>query len=413
MLKKYKYEILLLLITIFWLLFFSFVLQLKINFLLEGDEPGYFDAAQKLYVDFKLDDGRPLLISAINGFPLLFGLNSQYLNYWIFIVNLLCWLGTIFLVFAILSEKFNKKAGFYFALIFMFSLGNLILIFKVLSESVFIFSFVLSLYFYHKQLFTNDYKYLIFAISTFFLSSLIKPIAFGMAFILILISIKKLKLVILNRFVILVLLSILLVFYQMNTLKKNYGNFTISYIDGFTYYNYLGARADCLKNNTKFLQAQNPRFIYLNKFSHVDQKKIVFEDFKNQLTNNTSNLFQAYIINIISNSTHGSPVIDNCKNFNNTSYFNFFRIIFKIISKLQNIIFTICGVYMSFYILRKHKIIDKLFFIIAILFFYVFLLSAISSNQGDRLHLVLFPLVILMFANFSNKIITKKSFLSL
>ena len=400
MLKKYKFYFLLLLIASSWLLFFSFVIQLKMNFLLEGDEPGYFQAAQKLYSSFRLDDGRPLLIAAINGFPLLFGLKIDWLNYWIFLINVFSWLATAFFIFDIVATNFNKKAGFFLALIYIFCVGNLAITFKVLSESVFIMFLIFGIFLTNKYLLSRNYKFLSVAISIFFLASLIKPIALGMGFILTFIFIKNLKLIFINKYSIFIFLSIGLVFFQMNTLKKEYGNFTISYIDGFTYYNYLGTRADCLKNNTKFIQGKNPRFLYLSKFNHVEQKKIVLSDFKNQLFNNTFYLIKAYFINILSNSTHGSPVITNCQNKNKTNYFDFFKVLFKVLSKIQNIIYTTIGLSLSLYCLKNYQSFNKLLFLISALQLYLFLLSAISSNQGDRLHLVLFPLTILLLMPF-------------
>ena len=377
------------------------------NFLLEGDEPGYFQAAQKLYSSFRLDDGRPLLIAAINGFPLLFGLKIDWLNYWIFLINVFSWLATAFFIFDIVATNFNKKAGFFLALIYIFCVGNLAITFKVLSESVFIMFLIFGIFLTNKYLLSRNYKFLSVAISIFFLASLIKPIALGMGFILTFIFIKNLKLIFINKYSIFIFLSIGLVFFQMNTLKKEYGNFTISYIDGFTYYNYLGTRADCLKNNTKFIQGKNPRFLYLSKFNHVEQKKIVLSDFKNQLFNNTFYLIKAYFINILSNSTHGSPVITNCQNKNKTNYFDFFKVLFKVLSKIQNIIYTAVGLSLSLYCLKNYQSFNKLLFLISALQLYLFLLSAISSNQGDRLHLVLFPLTILLLMPFLLKFNTR------
>jgi hypothetical protein len=60
--------------------YFSYVLQLQPRFSLEGDEGSYFSAAQRLYLQLKPDDARPLLISAISGF-------RSYLAFPIFIFS--------------------------------------------------------------------------------------------------------------------------------------------------------------------------------------------------------------------------------------------------------------------------------------------------------------------------------------
>ena len=75
--SKFKYEYLLAFTAIIWVLFFSFILQLRSNYTLENDEGGYLFAAKKIYLEFKIDEGRPLIISCINGFPLLFGFSES------------------------------------------------------------------------------------------------------------------------------------------------------------------------------------------------------------------------------------------------------------------------------------------------------------------------------------------------
>jgi hypothetical protein len=77
-----------------------------------------------------------------------------------------------------------------------------------------------------------------------FLAALVKPLSLGLGFLLLLYYFKKLKAIFINKFSPFIFISLSLIFLQMYSLKKDYGDFTISYIDSFTYYNYLGTRAD-------------------------------------------------------------------------------------------------------------------------------------------------------------------------
>lgn len=399
MISKFKYEYLLFFIAIIWVSFFAFVLQFKSPFLLEGDEVGYLSAAKKIYLNFKVDDARPLFISLINGFPLLFSSSNFYIYKWVLLVNLLSWFFTIILVYKIASQRLNKKTGFFISLIFLFCIGNLAITYKFLSESVFIFMLVLSIYFLNRYLISKKYCFLSITIAVLLLSILVKPLSMGLVILLILFYVKKLKKIIYNKYSILILFSFGLLFFQMYSLKKEHGNFTISYIDSFTYYNYLGTRADCLKNNTEFIQGKNDRYTYFIKLSSFEQRKIANNDLRNQLFNNPQNLLKAYFINIYVNSSKGSASVHGCKNYTLNSYFKYFHFIFKLISKMQNLFFTILGIYLCCSFFIKYKKQDLFFLIISVTILYVLFISAISSDQGDRFHIVIYPLIILLLIN--------------
>lgn len=406
MISKFKYEYLLTFVAILWILLFSYILQLKCDYTLENDEGGYLFAAKKLYLNLKVDEGRPLIIAAINGFPLLFGYSENYIFKWSGIINLLCWFSTIFLIYKIAIKKTDIKNSILISLLFMFCIGNLAITYQLLAESIFIFMIVLSVFLMDKYLTTNKIIYLTLTISLLFVSILVKPISLGLVLILILFYLKKIKEILFNKFSFLIIFSLTLLLFQMYSLKKDYGNFTVSYIDSFTYYNYLGTKADCLKKDTEFIEGKNKRYKYFSKLSSSEQRKVANEDFKNQLTNNSINLLKAYLSNFYLNSSKGSASVHQTKNLNNTVYFNFFQFIFKGISKLQNILFTSIGIILSLSYILKWKRQKKIFIMLSFLIIYIISISAISSDQGDRFHIVLYPLVILLLLNtkfFKNK----------
>ena len=150
MISKIKYEYLLGFIAIIWILFFAYVIQLKAGFSSLGDDGSYLYSARLLYFNHKIDNTRPLLISAINGFPYLFGFsNHTTVKFGIFI-NFLCWFFTSILIFKIISKILNRKKAFLLSVIFIFCIGNLAHAFNFLSESIFIFMILLSIYFVSK-----------------------------------------------------------------------------------------------------------------------------------------------------------------------------------------------------------------------------------------------------------------------
>ena len=214
---------------------------------------------------------------------------------------------------------------------------------------------------------------------------------------------RKLKEVLINRYSILIGMSLILVFFQIYSLKKNYGDYTISYIDSITYYNYLGAKADCLKKNLDYLPEKNERAKYLITLSQHEIRSVANKDLKVQLKDNKFNLFKAYLFCIYSNSSKGSYIVSSCINDKQTSYFDVFHFLFKAISKVQNIVFTSVGIILAFYCLLSKKRKDSFILILSTSILYLFFMSAISCFQCDRFHIVLYPLIILLFAHFYNK----------
>lgn len=399
MISKLKYEHLLLLIAVLFALFFSYAIQLNVKFSAIGDDSSYLYSAKLLYSEFKADNTRPILISAIHGLPYLFDGSDKTVINWGFFLNFICWFFTDLLLFRILSFRIGRKKAFYLAMLFLFFVGNLAINYNFLSESIYIFMIVLSVYFIHKYYQTKTHYYITIAISVLLLNALIKPVSIGLALIFIAFFIFKLKKVVLNRFAILLLLSCFLILAQMQSVKKNYGDFTISYIGSITYYNYLGAKSDCYKKGIEYVPGENERTNQFTKLSSHEMKKKATQDFVDQLKNNTFNLGKAYLFCLYKNSSKGSYIVSECKNNDKTLYFDFFYFVFKAIAKLQNIFFTIGSILASFYLLLNFKRTEKIYLLVSLSILYLFFISGISSFQCDRFHLAFFPLTLLLVAN--------------
>ena len=403
MISKIKYEYLLFLIAIIWVLFFSFVIQLKAGFSSIGDDGSYLYSSRLLYFQFKLDNTRPLLISIINGFPFLFGFTNLVVIKWGIFINFCCWFFTDILLFQIISKRVDRKKAFLFSILFLLCIGNLAHAFNFLSESIFIFILVLSVYFVNKYYDTKKYYYLTLSIAALLLNSLVKPVSIGLALVFILFYIAKINKIILNKFSFLILISLFLIFFQMYSLKKNYGDFTLSYISSITYYNYIGAKADCYKKGIEYFPGKNERTDKFGRLTSHEMKEKANDDFKYQIKNNTLNLFKAYLFCLYSNTSKGNFIISECKNEKETCYFNTFHFLFKAISKFQNILFTIIGVVLAFFCIIKLGKGDKFYLLISTYILYIFFVSGMSCFQCDRFHIVFFPLLIILFSKFKNK----------
>ena len=143
---KLKYEFLLLIIAAVLCLTLIFVMQLNYQTLIFGDSNSYILAAKELYLQGKLNDHRPLIISIINGFPLLFGFDEKNLFNWSLFVNIFCWICTILTLYKIGLLYLNKRTSFFLALCFICCFGNFFIIFHLLSETIFVFFLTFSIY---------------------------------------------------------------------------------------------------------------------------------------------------------------------------------------------------------------------------------------------------------------------------
>ncbi len=399
-LSKFSNPLLLIAIGSCWILLLNYILQINSQTFMYPDSVTYLRASENLYWFHKTHSIRPSLIAAINGFPLLFGFSKAALFGWNTVVNLVSWFAIVILLYQMVLRLASKRIAFLLALLYVFTLGSMILIFQILSETVFALVLLLVLYLIQKYLERKNIKYLAIGLSILLLSILIKPVSKGLTILVMVVFIYSMKQLIRSRWSLLVYVSVFTLLFHMYDMKKNYGDFTISYIDTFTYYNYLGTHADCLKNNTEFLQCQNPRYDYFAALPFPESKKVALEDFKYQALNNTGNFAKAYFINLFYNSYRGNGYFYEFRNIDNSPSFEMEKTFFRGISKLQNIFYTLIGLCLSVYFLLKNKRKLHITTMPSLFILYIFLVSGVSSDQGDRFHLVFYPFVILLMAKF-------------
>ncbi|HLA54981.1 MAG TPA: hypothetical protein VK623_02685 [Flavobacterium sp.] len=396
----YKWQIYLAIAGLLFLSATCFVLQLAQQHFIFPDSNTYVTAAQKWYGSFSADETRPLLISMIEGFPLLFGFSVRAIFIWSVFVNAFCWILTMIMLFEILKTFLLPKHAFLFALAFMFCMGSTIIVFHLLAETVFTFFLFLVVFLTGKYIRSQQFWYLALALSMLVLSVLVKPastillVVYFLYFSWVLFKNRK------KKSMLLVYASLFFLLLQMGLMYKQYGNFTVSYIDSFTYYNYLGTRADGLKSRAEFKQLDNERATYLNSLSLPEQKHEAAKDFINQFSHNTLNLVKAYGINVWHNSVKGSTSISECKNYNHTPYFETFRLLFKVLAKIQVLFFSICGTLLALYYLVKSYRKDIFFTFVSVVILYIVGISGISSEQGDRFHIVVYSFIIILLAKF-------------
>ena len=403
-LNKFKYQVLLFLISLILISFLSFLLQLNVQTFVYADSENYLESIKNLFLYHRGHPYRPILMAFINGIPYLLYNNDQLIFKWSCFVNLICWFSTQLLLFSLLKEFLKPKIAFYFTLCFAFCLGFTIINFHLLAESIFTFFLMLFLFFLNKYYKTERFKWLAYALCILILSMLVKPASKFIAIIIVLCFLKILFLNYKQKVMALLYLSIFAVLVQVFGMKHQFGNFTISYIDVVTIHNYIGSKAKCIEKGIFYSQENNPRADYLFQFKVFQQNEIAKRDFKEQLSTNKINLFKAYINNLKSNVLHGSSAIIDCVNEKKATSFEVTKKIIYLISAGQNLLLTVLGFILAIFFVLKNRKSNAFFAYVGFLMIYIILVSGISCGQGDRFSIVVYPFCILLIAKFLQEI---------
>lgn len=396
--KKYRYSLLLVLIGLLWLVVLNVLLQLDQQTLLYPDASNYLESAQKMYLKFTGHYYRPMVMAFITGLPYLFGSSDAGILQWSLIVNVMCWLGTSLLLFQIAKDFLKTKVAFVVAILPFFIIGNAVLNYHLLTENIYTFCIVLAFYSLFRYFKTNNFWFLSFSLSLLLSSMLIKPGAKFLAILILLFFIKTLLKNHKAKAMILLYGSVLMILIQLVGMKVQYGDFTISYIDGVTYHNYLFSKADCFKNGKEYHQINNPRAEYLFSLLFTDQKRVAKEDAIHQIKTNFPNVVKAYFDNLLENTKSGNACVFDLENKRGSSDFIFWKTIAFNLSKWQNRLFTVLGVLVSLYFVRKLFTPKSVYALMALFVLYTIILSGISCGQGDRFHVITFPIVFLLLA---------------
>lgn len=399
-LKKYHDHFLLLVIGIVWLLLLIGLFDIQLQTLIYPDAGNYNEAATNLYWHQQGHSYRPLLMAAIYGFPLLFGATEYDLYSIAVYINIALWLITVLVLFEIIKGYVSARAAFILSVLFMLFVGNTLFVFHLLAETPFLFFLISGFYFLQKYNQKKQFHWLAIALAILVVSMLIKPASKFFAIIMLLYFSRLLLKHYRQKVMLFLYASITLCIFQLVVLKYQFGDFTISYIDSVTFHNYLFSKADCYRNGKEYQQINNPRATYLSKYEVHEQKQIAKEDIKEQLQNNKLNLINAYCHNFLWNAVSGNMVPYGYSNVKHTKNYEKIQSAFFWISKYQNRLMTMLGIVLSLLALKKYYNKDVFLFFTALLIVYIIGISGISSDQGDRFHIITYPFTLILLANY-------------
>ena len=391
-----RFHLLIIAFGIAWMGILNGLLQLSDQTFIYPDSFSYFDAATDLFVKLRGHCYRPIGMAFISGLPYVFGAEGTAIFGWSFYVNVACWLGSAVVIFTMLKQQIATNLAFLSALVFLLCVGPATICFHLLTENSYTFLMLLFLFFWDRYQNSKRYLFLSIGLSVLLFSMLVKP---GSKFLAVLVLVYAIKIIYQHRkskstWIIYGAMALIAV--QLGGMKAQFGNPTLSYIDGITYHNYLCTKAVCYQEGVPYHQINNERAAYLHQFSLPERKVIAASDFKQQLTHNTLNLFKAYCSNVWDNTISGSPYIQDCDNRNQTTYFEGSKSFLFSVSKWQNRFFTSIGLIFALYTIVRYKHARKTAVMTSVVLLYTVVLSGVSCSQGDRFHLVIYPFAILL-----------------
>lgn len=374
------------------------------QYLIYPDSESYYDAAHNVYVCYRGHHDRPIVLAALHGIPFLFKASPVFVyTTYTYVFNFVFFVAFYIVLFQLFLDNISQKKALLYTLFSMTFITLFTSIFHMLSETVFMFFVILGFYFLTQYYKEKKYKFLILSITVFLLSMLVRPGMKYFAFLLLFyfgIEIYKHKF---KKMTWLIYGSLMLIFVQAMGLKYQFGNFRISYIDTTTFYRYLGTKADFYKKGIyNFDVTHNDRATYFSNLSVPNRLVAANQDFKDQVTSNSKNLFIAFIDDLIENATTGCTNIAEMINLDKSTTFEYWRKFFYQISVVQNIIFSVIGYTICVLVILRNKLKNSYGFI-AVFILYIFITSGVSFNEGDRFNVITFPFIILLFANYFSK----------
>jgi hypothetical protein len=194
--------------------------------------------------------------------------------------------------------------------------------------------------------------------------------------------------------------------FQSFLMKRTFNTFRLSYIDDITWYRYCGALSTTIHNqncfsNECFRNEQSKRDRIIENISEDEMSSIAKDDRKDVLLNKTASFIKAMKIVII------SDLLSGCVKKEDNTFLYYWTVsnnlILSIFPFILYAFFVIIPSYRKSLSFNLHIILSFILLIIL----YTIVTSAISAQQGDRFHIVFYPLslllIIILLNNFRSK----------
>lgn len=373
----------------------------------DSDQSSYFEAAKLFYRNFEAHPYRTIGYPLFLGLPELLGMQAPY-GYWPIILNIIFLIGIIG-VFLIIEKELKIPVALFTAISLALCFGFIKNMRFALTETGFSFFLLLALLKLYQLL--TQYKPKGFFYFFFFMgvATLFRPgfylftLAMVPLFIFYQFLFKKLTV----KGTILIFLALMLTLgVQSFMMKKSFDTFRLSYIDDLAWYRYSGALSSTIHNqncfsNDCFRREQFKRDRIIENLSEEEMSAIAKEDRKDILMNKTKSFYKAMKVVISAN------LLSGCVKEDKNIFLHHWTLTNNLMLSLLPIL--LYGIFILIPRLRKSLSLEIHIVFLFILFyiFYTIITSAISSQQGDRFHIVFYPVSLLLISILLKKIRTQ------
>ena len=380
-----------------------------LDYIFEGDQYSYFDSARLFFNSFSAHAFRTFGFPLFLGFPEIFGIYPPYW-YWPILLNILFLLGIFWTL-----HKFTKILGTQLLLpVFIGLLLSLSFVRGMsfaLTEIGFSFFIILSTYQLLNFLLNNRSINLFYFFSFLGFATLFRPGLY--LFTLILIPVCFTYLLFVKKVNFKNILSIFIGLFltlgvQSILMKRTFDTYRLTYIDDITWYRYGGALAttidknNCISNQC-FREEQAKRDRIIDTLSNYEMSILSKADRNDILFNKTASFYKMMKVNISSNLLSGSVKESENKWLYFWTVFN--NLFLSIIPFILYVIFLLNPMLRK---KLKREIHLTILFVLAIIA-YTILTSGISAYQGDRFHIVFYPISLLLLSILISKFFKTKN----
>ncbi|SDB22436.1 hypothetical protein SAMN03097699_0173 [Flavobacteriaceae bacterium MAR_2010_188] len=363
------------------------------------DTSTYINAANVFYKYLDFSPTRPMGYPILLGIPHFFIANptNDDLISWGYILNFCFWLASVYFLYKSLLVMVQPVQAFVFTFLFITCVSNIAQTSVILTESLSCFLLTLLLYFlvlfaHTKRLISMGFVTLIITVLI-----LVKPgfIYLGIVFNLILWGYHFFKGETPSLKIVFPLFIIyLLIFVQSYHNYSKHGNFTISYIDKYTWYLYIGAEASADSKSITYSMESDLRSPYFQSLTLREKHELASQDLAKQLKLNKGLVIKHLFLNIIENGHRGNPHIAAVGYHSKSIFLRYIRHYLYLFSRLQNVTLSLTAVFLCLALVLTSLRRSLMMWMLCSIIFYVMFTSGISFWQGDRFHIVLYPLII-------------------
>lgn len=370
------------------------------------DTYSYIQAGDALYSQFKPHPIRTIGFAALIGMPHLILSQptlEQYIAFGI-LLNLICWIGTIAILFKSLHLFIHKKPAFLLSLSVVFSFGLLASSFLLLTESLSTLMLTAIVYYLLKYEKDKRPERLVVAVAILNFLVLVRPSFFYLSMLsigILGIFLIRNKIRWSSKYLILAISASFLLL-QPFLMQRTFGEWTFTFVDRIAWYQCLGAETEAAATGKSYTEEFNVRNSRLKSFSLIGQAEIGKSDMKYQLKNNLGIMLKQYISNLVSNSYGASYSISALRDCNTSKggiYSSTVTALFHI-TRGQNILYILLFIFSIGLLLKNPSSLSS--YLIAGIIGYAILISGIALGQGDRFHLVLYPSILTLFSRLAN-----------